>query len=303
MFAVVVGFVILWLALSTWVYFDATERGKPSIVWAGGVFLLPWLGVIVLILYLIFRDTGQRVEVPPGAGRRQYLYIVSFAGLATLMVGLVLLLTTTIVRAMSEGAIDDDGYRQALASSIAAIIVGLLVWATHWFRAERRLASLPDDQEFRAAFYLHRAYIYTVFGLSWIIMFIAGLWLLGGGLANAFGVEDVEPEGWVPALGPALIALLVIAFHYLASFETLQYKEFLARFETVPPPPMIGVTPATPASPAATAAARTQAPAGPSISADGTGETRPHCTNCGAQAGPGDAFCASCGAALHRAGA
>ncbi len=297
MFAIVVGFVILWLALASWVYFDATERGKPSIVWAGGVFLLPWLGVVVLILYLIFRDTGQRVQVPPGGGRRQYLYIVSFAGLATLIVGLTLLITTTIVRAISEGAIGDDGYRQALASSIAAIIVGVAVWATHWFRAERHLGSRPDDEQFRAAFYMHRAYLYTVFGLSWIIVFIAGLWLLGGGLANAFAVEDVEPEGWVPALGPALVALLVIAFHYFASFETPQYKELLARFESIPPPPLIG----GPAAAPATASPEAVQPSSPPTTAPPEGGR--YCTRCGAQAVPEDAFCSSCGAALRPGGA
>jgi uncharacterized membrane protein len=295
MFAIAVGFGVLWLALASWVYFDATERGKPSIVWAGAVFFLAWFGLIALILYLIFRDTGQRVQVPPGGGRRQYLYIVSFAGLATLIVGLSLLITTTIVRAISEDAIGDDGYRQALASSIAAIIVGVVVWAAHWFRAERRLASMPEDEEFRAAFYLHRAYLYTVFGVSWIIVFIAGLWLLGGGLANAFAVEDVEPEGWVPALGPAFIALLVIAFHYLASFETPQYKGFLARFESIPPPPVIGGPVAAPVTAGPQAAATPPPPAAPAPAG-----VR-YCTRCGAQMVSQDAFCGSCGAPVRLA--
>jgi hypothetical protein len=293
MFAIVVGFVILWLTLATWVYFDAAERGKPSIVWAGAVFFLPWIGLIALILYLIFRDTGQRQLVPPGGGRRQYLYIVSFAGLAALMVGLTLLITTTIIRAISEGAIEDDGYRQALASAIAAIVAGAVLWAIHWFRAERRVASLPDDVEFRATFHLHRAYLYTVFGLSWIIVFLAGLWLLGGGLANAFAVEDVEPENWVPALGPVLVALLVIGYHYLTSFETPLYKERLARFETIPPPPLIGV----PASEAVAAGPR----AAPSPPARATAEGGRHCTRCGALAAAEDIFCAACGASLRPA--
>src|SRR3989304_2383431 len=103
--AIITGFFILWLALAMWVYFAATERGKPSIVWALTVFFLAgFLFFIPLILYLIFRDTGQRQVVPPGGGRRQYLYIVSFAGLGTLMVGLTLLITTTIIRALSEAA-------------------------------------------------------------------------------------------------------------------------------------------------------------------------------------------------------
>ena len=290
--AIITGFFILWLALAMWVYFDATERGKPSIVWALTVFFLAgFLFFVPLILYLIFRDTGQRQVVPPGGGQRQYLYIVSFAGLATLIIGLSVLLTTTIARAISEGAIDGNGYREALAGSLAAIIVGVVLWATHWFRTERRVASLSGDEEFRAVFYLHRAYLYTVFGLSWIIVFIAGLWLLGGGLANAFGVENVDPEDWVPALGPVLIALFVIAFHYLMSFETPQYKDFLSRFEKIPPPPIIG-------GPAVEAAAAGPRPASPPPAA---AEGRRFCTNCAAQARAADVFCAACGAPLGAA--
>jgi hypothetical protein len=102
MTAVIIGFLILWLALAMWVYFDATERGKPSIAWAGAVFFLGGTGLIPLILYLIFRDTGQRNLVPSGGGQRQYLYIVSFAGLGTLVVGLTVLVTTTIIRAVDS---------------------------------------------------------------------------------------------------------------------------------------------------------------------------------------------------------
>src|SRR3989304_8644508 len=99
--AIVTGFFILRLALAMWVYFDATEGGNASIVWALTVFFLAgFLFFVPLILYLIFRDTGQRQVVPPGAGQRQYLYIVSFAGLATLLIGLSVLLPNTIASAL-----------------------------------------------------------------------------------------------------------------------------------------------------------------------------------------------------------
>ena len=54
--AIAIGFLALWLALATWVYFDALERRRPPIAWAGAVFLLGWLLLIPLFLYLIFRD-------------------------------------------------------------------------------------------------------------------------------------------------------------------------------------------------------------------------------------------------------
>ena len=286
MLAISIGFFILWLALAMWVYFDATERGKGSIGWALAMFFVGW-ALVPLILYLIFRDIGARTAVAPGAGRRQYLYIVGFVGFATLVIGLSLLISTSIARVISEDAIGDEGYRQALASSVTAIIIGGAIWLYHWLRAERRLSSVTEDEEFRATFFLHRTYLYTVFGVSWVIAFLSGMWLLGGGLANAFAVEDVEPVGWLPALGPVVVALLAVGTHYLFSFETTSYKQLLSRFEAIPAPALIGVTAAAQAQPAPAPPAAARAPA----------ETtqRRFCSHCGARVEADDVFCSGCG--------
>jgi len=290
MWATSIGFFILWLALTMWVYFDATERGKGSIGWALAMFFMGW-ALVPLILYLIFRDIGARTAVAPGAGRRQYLYIVGFVGFATLVIGLALLISTSIARVISEDAVGDEGYRQALASSVTAIIIGAAVWFYHWLRAERRLSGIIEDEEFRATFFLHRAYLYTVFGVSWIIAFLSGMWFLGLGLANAFAVERVEPVGWLPALGPLVVALLAVGTHYLFSFETTSYKELLSRFEAIPPPPLIGVSGAAQAQPAPAPPPAARAPSE-------TTERR-FCSHCGARVEADDVFCSSCGEGLR----
>jgi len=291
MTAIFTGFFIIWLALAMWIYFDATERGKAAIPWAGAVFFLGGFGVIPLILYVIFRETGQRPVVPPGGARRQALYIVSFAGLGTLMVGLSLLVSATIARVLDEDAVSDNGYREALASAIAAIVIGGLAWGSQWLRATSQLVSSTDDQEFRATFYLHRAYLYTVLGVAWVIAFITGLWFLGGGLANALDVEGIDPVGWLPALGPLLVALFVIVGHYLLGLDTPRYKELNGRFEAIPAPLLIGGSTVTVTAPV---------PQSPSASVPSTPGQR-FCTRCGRPVQPGDAFCAGCGAGLSPA--
>ena len=288
MTAILTGFFIIWLALAMWVYFDATERGKAAIPWAGTVFFLgPW-GLVPLVLYVIFRETGQRPVVPPGGARRQALYVVSFAGLGTLMVGLSLIVSATIARVLPDDAIGDNGYREALASSIAAIVIGSLAWGSQWLRATSQVASSTDDQEFRATFYLHRAYLYTVMGLGWAIAFVTSLWFLGGALANGLDVEDIDPVGWLPALGPLLVSLLVIGGHYLFGLDTPQFKQLQTRFDAIPAPPLVGgptvSVPAPPPPP--------PSPAG-----------RRFCSQCGQAAQPTDAFCSGCGSALKQAGA
>ncbi len=290
MWAISIGFFILWLALAMWVYFDATERGKAAIGWALAMFFVGW-ALVTLILYLIFLDVGARTAVAPGAGRRQYLYIVGFVGFATLVIGLALLTSTTIARVISEDAVGGEGYRQALASSVTAIIIGGAVWVYHWLRAERRLSSITVDEEFWATFFLHRTYLYTLFGVSWVIAFLSGMWLLGVGLANAFAVEDVDPVAWLPALGPVGVALLAVGTHYLFSFETTSYKQLLSRFEAIPAPPLIGVT----------VAAQAQAAPAPPPAARAPAETteRRFCSYCGARLEGDDVFCSSCGERLR----
>lgn len=295
MSAIATGFFALWLALALWVYFDATERGKAAIPWAAAVFFLGLFGAVPLILYVIFRDTGQQPVVPPGGARRQAVYIVSFAGLATLLIGFSLIGSVTMVRALSEDAISDDGFREALASSIAAIVIGGLAWASQWFQATPRLASLTDDQEFRATFYLHRAYLYTVFGVSWAIAFIAGLWFLGGALANALDVEDVEPELWLAALGPLVGSLLMLGFHYSFCFETPEFMELRSRFEKIPAPPL---TAAPARETAAPSPPRTASAPPPSPAA---APERRFCSQCGVAAQVEDSFCSRCGARLRPA--
>jgi hypothetical protein len=291
MWAIAIGFFVLWLAFAMWVYFDASERGKASIGWALAMFLVGWALVVPIVLYVIFRDVGARLAVAPGAGRRQYLYVASFVGFATLVIGLSLLISTTIARVISEGALGDDGYRQALAASVTAIIIGAAIWAYHWFQAERRLGGIVEDGEFRATFSLHRTYLYTLFGVSWIIAFLSGMWLLGGGLASAFGVEDVEPVGWLPALGPVVVALLAVGIHYVFSFETPSYKELLSRFEAIPPPPLIGVS----------APAEAYPPPAPSSPTPAAGEAteRRFCSHCGARVEADAVFCSGCGERLR----
>lgn len=287
MTAIFTGFFIVWLALAMWVYFDATERGRAAIPWAGAVFFLgPW-GLIALVLYVIFRETGQRPVAPPGGARRQALYVVSFAGLGTLMVGLSLIVSATIARVLPGDAIGNNGYREALASSIAAIIIGGLAWGSQWLRAASHVVSLTDDQEFRATFYLHRAYLYTVSGLAWVIAFITSLWFLGGALANALDVEDIEPVRWLPALGPLLVSLFVIGGHYLFGLDTPRFKELQARFDAIPAPPLVS-------------SAAVSVPAPPPSPPTASG--RRFCSQCGQAVQPTDAFCSGCGSAMKAAG-
>lgn len=57
------GTVFSWLvsiAIAYLVYKDAEKRNMNGLLWGLPV-LIPWAGILFLILYLILRDSGQRV--------------------------------------------------------------------------------------------------------------------------------------------------------------------------------------------------------------------------------------------------
>jgi len=58
--AILLAFLIwlVFLVLAFLVYKDADKRGLNGLLW-GLPMLIPWLGAIFLILYLILRDGGQ----------------------------------------------------------------------------------------------------------------------------------------------------------------------------------------------------------------------------------------------------
>ncbi|MEI8003403.1 MAG: SHOCT domain-containing protein [Methanothrix sp.] len=57
------GTVFAWLislAVAYLVYKDAEKRDMNGLLW-GLPILIPWIGILFLILYLIMRDSGRRV--------------------------------------------------------------------------------------------------------------------------------------------------------------------------------------------------------------------------------------------------
>lgn len=63
------GTVFAWfisLAVAYLVYKDAEKRNMNGLLW-GLPILIPWIGILFLILYLILRDAGHRVTAESSA--------------------------------------------------------------------------------------------------------------------------------------------------------------------------------------------------------------------------------------------
>ncbi len=66
------GTILIWLvsvAIAYLVYKDAEKRGMNGLLW-GLPILIPWIGLLFLILYLIMRDSGHHIAGGASANAR-----------------------------------------------------------------------------------------------------------------------------------------------------------------------------------------------------------------------------------------
>lgn len=279
------------LALLLWIYFDANERGKSGILWVALAVFFYWVLFIPLILYFILRDRDRKVPIAPGMGLRQYLYIASFVGFGLLFIGLSLVVSVPLFSV--SDSLDRNDFRENLAAAFALVIIGFPIWAFHWYRCEARLQRIVEESELRATFSLHRIYLNAVLGVSGLVLLSFGLWFLVVLLRVILDVEGADASDFVIPLGPVIVAVFSIFFHFAYSMETPVFKQLSAQFAGVAP----GLAAATPApAPSPAASPPSEAPPAPAAPA---GTVRPlFCGKCGAENDAANVFCTGCGQRL-----
>jgi hypothetical protein len=130
---------------------------------AGGVWLYHWA---------VAREEAGAALGGPAAASRVYRYLVAAIGLVTLSSGLVILFATLLGMAVPQARaaiVGADWWRNPMALAITLVAVGVPVWATFWFRAQRQV--LAGGMEERAA-PSRRTFIYAVLGVA--ILFALG---------------------------------------------------------------------------------------------------------------------------------
>lgn len=297
--AMVFGVLALGWALASWVYFDATDRGKRyPIIWALAVLFLGW-ALIPEVIYLAVRNEGRRLEVADHVGVRQYLVTTSFTSMALSVAGASTALAAALVWSVSDQLSTND-FRDLLASSLAALIIGAALWWPHWNRMDRQLRGEMPDREFRSLYGLRRTQLLTSIFLFGGIAVLTTLWVLGGAFSALFHATYAGASGWLPVLGPALFCGAAAAYH-AAYYGNEEGSGQAQRFASIPSAQVIEPAP-LPAAPLPTPQAWTPtyspyippaAPAAPVTASEGG-----FCGKCGTRSLSGDQFCRSCGAGL-----
>jgi hypothetical protein len=301
--AISFGIGALALAVVMWVYFDAAERGRNAFLWVVGML---WSGGLLLVIYLLVRNSGPQRPTAPGYGVRQYLYIASFCGAFLVSIGFSVGLGALFMSPFSDEGFD-SGTRNAVASGIVAGLVGMAVLVVHWRIAERRLDELPDE-EFRAQFATRRLALQTTAAVNGLSAVLAALVCFGGALAALLGATYAAAEAWVTAAAPLLVTGGV-AFASWKTFSQTEHGPRADRFRSIPEPGLVSppLAPAAslPPPPATvprppTFVAPPPAPRPPSPEPSRLASAR-YCGQCGSEVvGSTDLFCRSCGTRLQQ---
>jgi hypothetical protein len=134
--------------------------------------------------------------------------------------------------------LSSNDFRDLLASSLAAALVGATIWVPHWQWLARRLDGDLPDGEFRALYAVRRRELLTVTFLLGGLAALTTLWVLGGALSAALQATYAAATVWLPLLGPALACAAAAAYHgrYYLKVEASEQSQ---RFERLPAPRII----------------------------------------------------------------
>jgi hypothetical protein len=192
---------------------------------------LGW-SLIPEIVYLAVRNQGTHLEVADHVGARQYLVTTSFTSMALTVAGASTALASALVWAVSDGLSTND-FRDLLASSLAALIIGALIWLPHWKGMEHLLTGEMTDSEFRALYGLRRTQLLTSIFVFGGVAVLTGLWVLGGAFSALFQATYAGATGWLPVLGPALFCAAAAGYHGVY-YRNVEGSGLAQRFAVIP---------------------------------------------------------------------
>src|SRR4051812_17000233 len=101
--------------------------------------------------------------------RRLYFYVAAFIGLQVLAAGLRMVIAVVLERAFWPGAVTGADFNVTrLSFSVALLVVGLPLWAIHWYLIQRGQTRAEEQQSV-----LRRLYGYAVLLVAMLSLLFA----------------------------------------------------------------------------------------------------------------------------------
>ena len=184
-----------------------------------GLFPLVLIGGIVLGIVMLVRRHSSATDDPGiGTVRRLYFHIVSFVALMMATNGVVQIAQYVLESLFGDATVSSSDTR--LAVGISLIVVGLPLWAAHWFMMQRHVRNNPVERRT----IVRKLYTYVTMGVAVGISIVAAVQLLEW----AFGNDSFSGYDWAAIL----VWAGVWAYHWrLESFEgqPTQETQFVRR--------------------------------------------------------------------------
>lgn len=160
-------------------------------------------------------EARRQAELPRQATvRRLYVYLVAFAGLAMLAVGVAGLLNTLFDRWLGppSAGLDPGWWRDQISLYSTLVVVGAPVWLAHW--ADRQAIARASEEERRAL--PRRAYLYAVLlgGMLAILTSAAALVALAIRLALGQPADRQALADLAHLLVFTLVGAAALAYHW-----------------------------------------------------------------------------------------
>ena len=238
----VFGLGFICVAIGAWMYFDAADRGyRYPWIWALA-FLVPIasvggvvISVVLFIVYVATRKSRPHLVLAPAPALRLYLVTTCLAALTLAVSG-----ASTGIWALLSVATgwSSVGYRNLLAASLSAAIVGFVVWIIHWVAIGRYVANLDADDTFRAMYRLRRLEILTAGFVFGGVTAAAALVFFCMAVGAIVGASWGAAHWWVPLIGPFIAAGAAAMFHG-ATFRGELHTALDERWRSLPPPAMV----------------------------------------------------------------
>ena len=169
------------------------------------------------------RALAEAPSHPEGVSARRIAgYLVALVGLAALAEGLEDALATifgqwlapTTAVLFSNIGLTDFGWKSAIASDGALVLVGVVVWIWPWLFAQRRRAAAAVERDVELGSSSRAYYLYVISGAAVLVLAGNAVVLVYRCLRLGFGL----PEGTLGsevsgAIAGALVAALLLAYH------------------------------------------------------------------------------------------
>ena len=165
--------------------------------------------------------------------RRFYLYVAVIAGALTVLLPLAELVRSLLLALFGYWALNELSILDALATTLAATPIGLVVWRWHWRFLQKEAAAYGESAQGAT---IRRLYYYAVSLTGLVLVWFGAIDVVQVGLDWATGQAiTVGDNIWVVPLAAGLSRLLIAApiwaFHWQISQQIARREDDTGRAE------------------------------------------------------------------------